>query len=184
MKYFLDTEFISHQTGIELVSLALVREDGQCFYAENMAFNPQLADKWVIENVLNNLLYWKNPSSGMFGGQGYTQMKLNEHHVFSHQEDIRICVDYFLEGDDHPKFYAYFASYDWVVFRSLFGKMVDTPEKFPFWIIDLKQMMWERGLTEDWKNTNCPDPEGIHNALEDAKWNRKLYSKIINQPLI
>ena len=40
---------------------------------------------------------------------------------------------------DKPEFYAYYADYDWVVFCWLFGRMVDLPEGFPMYCIDLKQ---------------------------------------------
>ena len=33
-------------------------------------------------------------------------------------------------------------------------------------------------LTKEWKQEHCPDPEGEHNALIDARWNLKLYKKI------
>jgi hypothetical protein len=75
--------------------------------------------------------------------------------------------------------YAYYGSYDWVVFCSLFGRMIDLPENMPMYPRDLKQMMDERGLTKDWKKIFCPDPEGIHNALVDAEWNRKFHQAVL-----
>ncbi|KKK70289.1 hypothetical protein LCGC14_2925490 [marine sediment metagenome] len=77
-----------------------------------------------------------------------------------------------------PKFYAYYADYDWVVFCWLFGKMISLPEGFPKYCIDLKQMLDENGLDKEWTHKNCPDPEGEHNALADAKWNLKLFNQI------
>lgn len=40
-----------------------------------------------------------------------------------------------------PEFYAYYADYDWVVFCSLFGRMIDLPKGFPMYCKDLKQML-------------------------------------------
>lgn len=37
------------------------------------------------------------------------------------------------------EFYAYYADYDWVAFCWLFGKMIDLPNGFPMYCIDLKQ---------------------------------------------
>lgn len=81
---------------------------------------------------------------------------------------------------NQPDFYAYYASYDWVVFCQLFGRMLDLPKGFPMYCKDLKQMMDDKGLDKDWKRKNCPDPEGEHNALIDAKWNKNLYDLLIN----
>jgi hypothetical protein len=77
-----------------------------------------------------------------------------------------------------PEFYAYFAGYDWVAFCWLFGKMIDLPRGFPMYCMDLKQMMQQKGLDKEWKRINCPDPDGTHNALIDAKWNLNLFNKI------
>ncbi len=97
-------------------------------------------------------------------------------------------------------FYAYYADYDWVVFCWLFGRMIDLPEGFPMHCNDLKQMLDEkllstkiRGLyypenrvTLKYKLTfiknhpNYPKEENEHNALADAKWNKKLHEFIKN----
>lgn len=44
-------------------------------------------------------------------------------------------------GNAQPEFYAYYADYDWVVFCSLFGRMIDLPDGFPMYCRDLKQMI-------------------------------------------
>lgn len=113
-----------------------------------------------------------------------------------------------------PKFYGYFADYDWVVFCWLFEKMIDLPNGFPKYCIDLKQMLDEKITSlnwmfgrDIWSNSNrsiktigkgdyqekdrpatfeeklsvfkkideYPKQENEHNALSDAKWNKKLY---------
>lgn len=38
-----------------------------------------------------------------------------------------------------PEFYGYYADYDWVVFCWLFGRMIDLPNGFPMYCVDLKQ---------------------------------------------
>lgn len=94
---------------------------------------------------------------------------------------------------DNPEFYAYFADYDWVVFCWLFGKMMNLPTGFPMYCKDLKQMMddcikksWKDVEDSTWGHTgtnlnqlkNHPDypkQENEHNALADARWNKKLY---------
>lgn len=73
-----------------------------------------------------------------------------------------------------PVFYAYYADYDWVVFCSLFGKMIDLPEGYPYYCRDLKQMLDELNLDDHWKDLNVPQGNE-HHALADAQWNRKLY---------
>lgn len=96
-----------------------------------------------------------------------------------------------------PKFYGYYADYDWVVFCWLFGRMIDLPEGFPMYCRDLKQLLDEKAdiyvenkikepiVSSDWygdycvdelkRHPNYPKQENKHNALADAKWNKKLH---------
>lgn len=75
------------------------------------------------------------------------------------------------KSTDPPKFYAYYADYDWVVLCWLFGRMVDLPEGFPMYCRDLKQMLDEIGNP----NINHLRGDNEHNALDDAKFNRRLH---------
>ena len=78
---------------------------------------------------------------------------------------------------DKPEFYAYYADYDWVVFCWLFGRMVDLPEGFPMYCIDLKQELDSLKILKQNSN-NYPKQINNHNALADAKWNYELYKFI------
>ncbi len=97
----------------------------------------------------------------------------------------------FTKEEATPLFYAYYADYDWVVFCWLFGKMMDLPEGFPMYCRDLKQIFDQK---QDWiriptsqkdldlkQDTEYPkqDPSKSHNAIEDARWNKKLYDFLI-----
>ena len=90
---------------------------------------------------------------------------------------------------DDPEFYAYFADYDWVVIAQLFGKMMNLPEGFPFYCRDLKQS-FDMTASKLFFKANPKSAQmqlkasqmypiqttGLHVALEDAKWNKKLYT--------
>lgn len=91
---------------------------------------------------------------------------------------------------DKPNFYAYYADYDWVVFCQLFGNMMNLPQGFPMYCIDLKQIydqtkyevsedieMWGKELK---KHPNYPKQTNEHNALADAEWNQKLHKFLNN----
>lgn len=173
MKYFFDTEFIEHAGGIDLVSIGICAENGAEFYAESTSFNPELANEWVKENVLSHLVYQRSAP--------FIDYKEDGIQMCGTDQEIKNQILTFIHSsfDPKPEFYAYFASYDWVVFARLFGRLIDKPGHFPMWVIDLKQMMWERGLTTEWKQQQCPDPEKEHNALADARWNKNLYEKIV-----
>ena len=86
------------------------------------------------------------------------------------------CAD-----SEKPKFYAYYADYDWVVFCQLFGKMIDLPKGFPMYCFELKQNLDEKfpepKLSELKLNpfSDYPQQENEHSAIHDARWNKKLH---------
>jgi hypothetical protein len=157
MKYFFDTEFA--ETGglpsptIDLISIGIVAEDGREYYAESSEFQVGNCNQWVAENVLPLL------------GPPEDRKKRNT---------IRDEIAMFVGGDLLAEFWAYYCSYDWVVFCWLWGAMVDLPKGFPMLCGDL-QIEWIRLGRPDIKP---PDPVDEHNALADAKWNAQLYDAL------
>ena len=186
MRFFLDTEFIESAVGIELVSIGIVSERGDTFYAESTNFDERNADQWVKDNVLSKLTWWGNENSDKSYHNGSTLRNANNTlkseffgpDVFIRDGILRWMSDIAGTRNLDPQFYAYFADYDWVIFCRLFGRMINLPKGFPHFCMDLKQMMEERGLDTEWKRQQCPDPEGEHNALVDAQWNKKLFNVI------
>lgn len=148
MRYFVDTEFneLGHQLPVELISIGVKADDGREYYAV-CADGWQLdhCSAWVKENVL--------PYLGDEARKPRAQI-------------ARELVAFCRATDPKPEFWGYFADYDWVLFCQLFGTMMDLPEGFPMFCMDIKQSMKERGVTRD----QLPAQEGVaHNALEDAR---------------
>ena len=100
-----------------------------------------------------------------------------------------------IQKHGNPKFYAYFADYDWVAFCWLFGKMNNLPNGFPKYCRDLKQMFDEKvsvyedrfmNGNEDFETRmsyvmnkdNYPKQINEHNAIADARWNKELHEFI------
>src|SRR5581483_2856377 len=74
-------------------------------------------------------------------------------------------------GNAAPEFWGYYADYDWVVFCQIFGAMIDLPEGWPMFCLDLKQLCIEQG------NPNLPKQQSTeHHALNDARWNKAVYN--------
>lgn len=90
-----------------------------------------------------------------------------------------------------PEFYGYYADYDWVLFCSLFGTMMDLPKGFPMYCKDLKQILdgrvrsaycvgesspeFDAALNRLKRDIRFPEECNEHDALEDARWIKKLY---------
>lgn len=174
MKYFFDTEFIEHKGGIDLISIGIVCEDGRQLYLISSEWKYENADRWVRENVI--LPCYLDTVVPRLRGE-FSEKNFHQTLGTRNNEIARLIIK-FVGEDNEPQFFAYFADYDWVIFARLFGRMIDLPEHFPMWCVDLKQMMWERGLSSSWKSEELPANEE-HNALVDAKWNQALYNKIM-----
>lgn len=168
--YFLDTEFIEDGKTIDLVSIALVCEDGREFYAESKEADLSKASVWVHENVISNLWH-KQPDKSEFnawirdGGVGGLMSRA----------EISSAIKGFLNPEEladipKPVFWGYFADYDWVVFCQLFGTMMQLPKGMPMFCNDIKQLCDSHG------NPRLPEQgKGEHNALADARWNKQAY---------
>lgn len=199
MKYFIDTEFKEKPNTIDLISIGIVAENGKEYYALNKDFNLKEVwkDEWLRENVLlpiyiehvhgdmrNHVSFSRNTVKGILKGFGKTIKQISEEiKEFVYSTNDNIHPETVGNFDEMIKikpieFYGYYADYDWVVFCWIFGRMMDLPKGFPMYCKDLKQIMDDFGLDKDWKRANCPDPDGEHNALVDAKWNAKLFSQI------
>ena len=149
MRYFLDMEFSERGSRypLELISLAIVAEDGREFYAHSANYDVSGCNDWVRENVLPHLTS-QPPMS-----------------LWSIAEAVKLFI-----GDDKPEFWGYYADYDWVVFCQMFGTMINLPTGWPMYCCDIKQWCDSLG------NPKLPvQTSAEHNALNDAHWNREAW---------
>lgn len=56
MKIFFDTEFTGLHKNTTLISIGLVTENGDTFYAELNDYNKDDVNPWIQQNVINNLI--------------------------------------------------------------------------------------------------------------------------------
>lgn len=214
MKYFLDTEFIEgfhkplfgkRRHFIDLISIGIVREDGKEYYAISDEFHTKDADQWVKDNIIEKL-----PKKRVnFSDQGGDTPRIkSESFLYKSNaniaDEVRLffgCYEdsLFWRAPPEIEVYGYYADYDWVLFCSLFGRMIDLPKGFPMYCRDLKQIMDEKvasftnsdffthfhqkePLTFSEKlslykaGPTFPKQRSEHDALEDAKWNRDVYN--------
>lgn len=153
MKIFLDTEFIEDGKTIDLLSLALVAEDGRELYVVNTDAKLEQANEWVKLNVIPQL---------------YKNIEPITIHATSHNKIKDFVLDFV--GNTRPEFWGYYADYDWVVFCQLFGPMITLPKNFPMYCNDIKQLCKSLG------NPNLRQPvKDEHHALADARWNKTSF---------
>lgn len=150
MRIWFDTEFLEDGSTIKLISIGMVREDGAEFYGETPSAE-RLADShdWLRANVRPHLR----------GGPAVMD-----------RIDLRQSIAKF--AGRSPEFWAYFASYDWVVLCQLFGTMMDLPPTWPMFVRDVQQWRSELG------NPDMPAQENEHDALADALWTKAAWERL------
>lgn len=188
---------------IDLISIGIVCEDGREYYAVSNEFNPKDADAWVRENVIDKIeaqLFQQQPTFAKSHFNFSLKELLKQYGKSNKQIAEDICLFCYPDAKDafinakgeflarskqygwngeHPEFYAYYADYDWVLFCSLFGRMIDLPKGFPMYCKDLKQEFdhdYDASIRERMKEReDYPKQKNEHNALDDARWNFELY---------
>lgn len=170
MRYFYDTEFLEDGRHIELISIGIVAEDGREYYAVNrdMPVRKIRKHEWLMANVV----------PGLPKGHGDRRNHVPRSWLFDYAAPVvkrreRIAQDVrdFILGADadmlpHVELWAWYAAYDHVALSQLFGRMIDLPEGMPMWTNDLRQECERLG------NPALPEqPDGVHNALADARHN-------------
>jgi hypothetical protein len=223
MNFYLDTEFCEDGKTVDLISIGMVADNGATLHEFNRDCNVAKANEWVVMNVFKPLVT-NYKSQGKTPDSFERTLKVYlEDDVYSERERVVQAMELYLNEfgksrariaelvkefvetnhgsifeNGQPVFYAYYADYDWVVFCSLFGRMIDLPKGFPMYCRDLKQLLDE--TLERVKGNKLPDlpkladllsyakgmpgypeQENEHDALADAKWNRALHRFIVNQ---
>ena len=160
-RIFFDTEFIEDGKTIELISIALVREDGPALYLENLECDLTPASDWVKTNVFPHL---KTPIKSTFMNGLYFDPEAKSDCALKRADIAKKVIEFV---GPKPEFWAYFADYDWVVLCQLYGRMVDLPKGFPYYCRDVKQEMDRLGIKKDMVEAIR---EANHDALVDALW--------------
>lgn len=156
-RYFFDTEFIEDGVTIDLLSIGIVCDDGREFYAQNRDADLDKASEWVRDNVFPGLRDCPDDQ-------------------ILHKSQIAEAVESFIEeGRDTPEFWAYYGDYDWVVLCQLYGTMMNLPEGWPMFAMDVKQLAVSVGVHQ------LPDQTtGEHNALNDARWTKESWEYLLH----
>jgi hypothetical protein len=153
VRIWFDTEFIEDGKTIDLLSIGLVREDGRELYLENSEADSERASLWVRENVIPHL-------------RGSTFRRS--------RAIIASEVAAFAFGID-PEFWADFCAYDWVVLCQLYGTMMQIPQGWPMFCLDVRQLIHFAGGDK----MKLPQFVGrAHNALDDARYCRLLWEHL------
>lgn len=174
MNIYIDSEFTGLQKETTFISLALVTESNETFYAEFTDYNEDQIDTWIQQNVIEKLMFLdekefkiKNKNSWMIKGT---------------TEDITVFLKSWLAQFEDIEIWSDVLAWDWVLFCSLFGTAFDLPENVYFIPFDISTIFKIKGIDPDVSReefAEIKNTEQKHNCLQDAIVIKKCYDKLM-----
>ena len=178
-KIFFDTEFTGLHQGTTLISLGMVAESGEIFYAEFTDYDKSQVDGWLKENVIDKLFLTMSEGTKYFTSDGHSKAKGDT--VY-----IREFLNEWFAQFDKVEIWSDCLSYDWVLFCQIFGHAFNIPRNIYYIPFDICTLFKANGIDPDINREEFSElKEGAkkHNALWDAKVIQACYNKLSNPPL-
>lgn len=186
MELFLDTEFTGLHQQCTLISLALVLDETQFFYAEFTDYAPSSLSAWHQENVTKNLLFSRRNDF----------IESSEKKIFMKGTTVQIrkVLEDWFKTLSEVEIWADVLAYDWVLFGSIFGDVFQIPSNIFYIPFDMATVLKIKGISPDisraeYAFTDKKQFENYikkynfekivqHNALIDAIVLKAVYDKI------
>ena len=180
MKIFFDTEFTGLHQNTTLISIGLIAETGETFYAELTDYDKGQVDDWLQENVINNLMGLEPI------GKPNAPISLPPGCYCGDKNRIAWELGRWLSQWDNVEMWSDCLSYDWVLFNQLWGHAFNVPKNVYYIPFDICTLFKIKGIDPDISRERFiewPDSDSKHNALWDAKVIKACYEKLTNEPL-
>jgi len=174
-KVFFDTEFTGLHQNTTLVSIGLVAETGETFYAEFTDFDKSQVNDWLQENVIDRLYL----EDGKYTGNP------KEWTIKACTEFVKAALTEWFAKFDKVEIWSDCLSYDWVLFCQIFGHAFNIPSNVYYIPFDICTLFKAQGVDPDISREKYAYGEYLsemkdqkHNALWDAKVIRDCYLKL------
>ena len=142
MKIFLDLEFTGLHQYTSIISIGIVDENGNKFYAEFNDFEHAQVDEWLETNVINNLLFINNSIINVYSKK--------ETYVKHNKDEIVIVLDKWLKeintNNEKIEIWGDCIPYDWVLLCELFGGALNIPKYIYYIPFDLCTLFKIKGI--------------------------------------
>lgn len=181
MRVFFDTEFTGLHQKTTLISIGLVAETGDAFYAELTDYDARQLNDWLNDHVIRHL--WCE--SGI-------PATTAEHEIYAKGKRDYIAAqlrqwletlgryDYETGGSGKLEMWSDVLAYDWILFCELFGGAMQIPECVYYIPFDLATLLAANRIGSDIDREHFAEMSDgpKHNALWDAKVIRACYQRI------
>jgi DNA polymerase III epsilon subunit-like protein len=131
MKIFFDTEFTGLYKNNSLISIGLVAENGEKFYAEFNDYNTLLCSPWVRDNIIDKLT-----TTSLDNGE---EPKFIQDYHIGDRYSIGNALIVWLSQFDYVELVSDCCHYDMVLFCDLFGGGMTIPKNVAPVCYDINQ---------------------------------------------
>jgi len=165
MNVFFDMEFTGLHQRTTPISIGLVSEDGQEFYAVFTDYDREQIDPWIAENVIANI-----GESRVIGDTAYVVFLLRK----------------WLTQFDQAVMWSDVYAYDWVLFCELFGGALKVPKNVYYIPFDLATLFVANYIDpdvnrEEYAKMEVESKYWKHNALWDAMVIKACYERAMRE---
>jgi len=181
MKIFFNCEFTGLHKNTTLISIGLVTETGDAFYAEFTNYDRTQINEWLQKNVLDKLIVDMNKDITYFEADGETDgnpLKL----IGGSKKFIAGKLKEWLWNYRDIEMWSDCLAYDWVLFIDIFGDAFDLPRNINYIPFDICTLFKIKGIDPDISREEFAeeyDKSMKHNALYDTKVIKKCYEKLM-----
>jgi hypothetical protein len=176
-KVFFDTEFTGLHQNTTLISIGLISETGEKFYAELTDYDETQVDNWIRENVINKLYLTTKRITNEYPNK-MLFVKGDNYYI---KEQLSAWIRQF----DKIEMWSDCLSYDWVLFCQIFGHAFSIPKNVYYIPFDICTLFKEKGIDPDISReeftsdiANTASVYNKHNALYDAEVIQLCYRKL------
>lgn len=185
MNLYFDTEFTGLHKRTTLISIGIVSESGEKFYAENENYKENQCGDWIKENVLKYTILGGNEKlSERLGKDEHTTV------VIGSKADIRYKLKEWLKQFYGVQFVSDVCHYDMVLLIDIFGGAFELPENVSAVCHDINQDIAIHYNISDREALDKSREEIVselcgnfiagdkHNALYDAEVIKAIYEEV------
>lgn len=190
LKVFMDTEFTGLHKNTTLISIGLITEQGQTFYAELTDYDKSQIDEWLTNNVISNL-YLQDKLKGHNNVDSIISYEDTDHitAIGTKEHIAQALRDWFAmitPAGEKVEIWSDCLAYDWVLFNDLFGHAFNIPEQVYYIPFDICTLFHNANIDPDISREKFMGVDFLgehsrkHNALYDARVIKSCYKQLIN----
>jgi len=183
-KIFFDMEFTGLHQYTTPISIGLISEDDDEFYAEFMDYDKDQVDEWIEKNVIQNL--WFDISDyenyDYWEIKRHTQSDNNRYDLYciGIKNKIVEALKEWFKTFDEIEIWSDCLAYDWVLFCQLFGGAFLIPSNIYYIPFDICTLFKMNDIDPDINREEFVSlqSEDKHNSLHDARVIKACYEKL------